>query len=199
VNVPDFGRESTDLRADGRVVCQRSIGSLFPECYLRLASDHPRNPTFWGAATGEVFRHGEEIDAKTEILAPTAATIGYEAQLWQMAGALRGSMDAAEYKHVVIGLIFLKYESDAFEEQHARLIADLAQGADPEDPNEYRAQNIFWVPPEVRWALLKAEVSKQPKIDWLVEDAIAGIERDTRRSRACCPWGPPTLPGSNLL
>jgi len=68
----------------------------------------------------------------------TGANIGYEAQLWQMADALRGSMDAAEYKHVVLGLIFLKYISDAFEEQHAKLIAEQASGADPEDPDTHR-------------------------------------------------------------
>ena len=73
----------------------------------------------------------------------SAATVGYEAQLWQMADALRGSMDAAEYKHVVLGLIFLKYISDAFEEQHAKLVADKQSGADPEDPDEYRAHSIF--------------------------------------------------------
>ena len=61
----------------------------------------------------------------------SGATVGYEAQLWQMADALRGSMDAAEYKHVVLGLIFLKYISDAFEEQHGKLVADEARGADP--------------------------------------------------------------------
>ena len=80
----------------------------------------------------------------------SAATVGYEAELWQMADALRGSMDAAEYKHVVLGLIFLKYISDAFEEQHAKLVADKQSGADPEDPDEYRAQSIFWVPPKAR-------------------------------------------------
>jgi len=79
------------------------------------------------------------------------ATVGYEAQLWQMADALRGSMDAAEYKHVCLGLLFLKYISDAFEEKHAARLAEKAQGADPEDPDEYRAQSIFWVPPEARW------------------------------------------------
>ncbi|RIH86106.1 type I restriction-modification system, M subunit [Meiothermus luteus] len=93
----------------------------------------------------------------------SSATVGYEAQLWQMADALRGSMDAAEYKHVVLGLIFLKYISDAFEEHHARLEAERAQGADPKDPDlpasrgqaggarqagEYRADNIFWLPLE---------------------------------------------------
>ena len=66
-------------------------------------------------------------------------------------------MDAAEYKHVVLGLIFLKYISDAFEEKHAALEAEKGSGADPEDPDEYRAVNIFWVPPEARWSKLKAE------------------------------------------
>jgi type I restriction-modification system DNA methylase subunit len=66
--------------------------------------------------------------------AENGATVGYEAKLWQMADALRGSMDAAEYKHVVLGLIFLKYISDAFEEQHARLHADKKKGADPKTP-----------------------------------------------------------------
>ena len=65
-----------------------------------------------------------------------------------MADALRGSMDAAEYKHVVLGLIFLKYISDAFKEMHARLECEVAEGADPEDADEYRAKNIFWVPRE---------------------------------------------------
>ncbi len=107
----------------------------------------------------------------------SAAKVGYEAQLWQMADALRGSMDAAEYKHVVLGLIFLKYISDAFQEARTRLEAEVGEGADPEDPDEYRAQNIFWVPVEARWALLKAQ-AKQPTIGRLVDDAMAGIERD---------------------
>jgi len=78
------------------------------------------------------------------------ANLGFESDLWRAADVLRSNMDAAEYKHVVLGLIFLKYISDAFEEQHARLEADSAQGADPEDPDEYRAVNIFWVPKEAR-------------------------------------------------
>ena len=76
------------------------------------------------------------------------ATLGFEAKLWQAADALRNNMDAAEYKHVVLGLIFLKYISDAFEAKHAELDANRGQGADPEDPDEYRASSIFWVPPE---------------------------------------------------
>src|SRR6266852_9944542 len=89
----------------------------------------------------------EKANGGFRSMSDTGANLGYEARLWQMADALRGSMDAAEYKHVVLGLLFLKYISDAFEEQHARLEAEKAQGADPEDPDEYRALNIFWVPP----------------------------------------------------
>ncbi len=107
----------------------------------------------------------------------TGATTGYEAECWQMADTLHGSMDAAEYKHVVLGLIFLKYISNAFEERHARLEGEKRQGADPEDPDEYRAENIFWVPPETRWTHLKAQ-AKQPTIGQLSDDAMAGIERD---------------------
>ena len=114
------------------------------------------------------------------------ANIGYEAQLWQMADALRGSMDAGEYKHVTLGLLFLKYISDAFEEQHARLEAEKKQGADPEDPDEYRALNIFWVPPEARWSHLKAQ-ARQVTIGQLVDDAMAGIERDNPALKGVLP------------
>jgi type I restriction enzyme M protein len=114
------------------------------------------------------------------------ANVGYEAELWQMADALRGSMDAAEYKHVVLGLIFLKYISDAFEEQHAKLEGQKAQGANPEDPDEYRALNIFWVPPEARWSHLKAQ-AKQPTIGQLVDDAMAGSERDNPSLKGVLP------------
>src|SRR5216110_3232327 len=81
-----------------------------------------------------------------------AGDLGFEAKLWQAADALRNNMDAAEYKHVVLGLIFLKYISDAFEAKHAELESQKAQGADPEHPDEYRAASIFWVPKEARWA-----------------------------------------------
>jgi len=114
------------------------------------------------------------------------ANVGYEAELWKMADALRGSMDAAEYKHVVLGLIFLKYISDAFEEEHAKLEAERKQGADPEDPDEYRALNIFWVPKEARWSRLKGQ-AKQPTIGQLVDDAMAGIERDNPSLKAVLP------------
>ena len=95
-------------------------------------------------ARGKPKKPQSDPDAK---LVAHGATTGHEAELWRMADTLRGSMDAAEYKHVVLGLIFLKYISDAFEERHSRLDAERSEGADPEDPDEYRAGNIFWVPP----------------------------------------------------
>ena len=114
------------------------------------------------------------------------ASTGYESDLWRMADALRGSMDAADYKHVVLGLIFLKYISDAFEEAYAKLEAERDQGADPEDPDEYRAQSIFWVPPEARWQHLRNQ-ARQPTIGRLVDDAMTAIERDNSALRDVLP------------
>ena len=99
-----------------------------------------------------------------------------ESELWSMADALRGSMDAAEYKHVVLGLIFLKYISDAFEERHAAVLAEWGEEA-AEDPDEYTAEAIFWVPPEARWTHLRAQ-ARQPTIGQTVDDAMVGVERD---------------------
>jgi type I restriction enzyme M protein len=84
--------------------------------------------------------------AKTKATTDTSSNSSFEAKLWAAADALRNNMDAAEYKHVVLGLIFLKYISDAFEAKHAELEAQKVQGANPEDPDEYRAASIFWVP-----------------------------------------------------
>jgi type I restriction enzyme M protein len=100
------------------------------------------------------------------------ATIGFEAKLWQAADNLRNNMDAAEYKHVVLGLIFLKYISDFFEEMHARLSAGEREyeGVNPEEQDEYRAENVFWVAKEARWSYLQAS-AKQPAIGKLIDDA----------------------------
>ena len=114
------------------------------------------------------------------------ATLGFEAKLWLAADKLRNNMDAAEYKHVVLGLIFLKYISDAFEEHYARLVAEQSKGADPEDPDEYRAQNIFWVPKEARWSHLQAN-AKQPTIGKIIDDAMVAIERDNKALKGVLP------------
>jgi type I restriction enzyme M protein len=116
----------------------------------------------------------------------TGAKLGFEAKLWAAADALRNNMDAAEYKHVVLGLIFLKYISDAFEAKHAELESQKKSGADPEDPDEYRAASIFWVPKEARWTQLKAN-APQPTIGTLVDDAMAAIERDNPSLKGVLP------------
>ena len=104
----------------------------------------------------------------------------YRSELWRMADALRGSMDVAEYKHIVLGLIFLKYISDAFEEAHAQLEKD--RYADPEDQDEYLADNIFRVPPEARWPHLKAQAC-QSTIGQLI-DTISNIQVGDEESRS---------------
>jgi type I restriction enzyme M protein len=119
------------------------------------------------------------------------ANLGFEAVLWEAACKLWGHLDAAEYKHVVLGMIFLKYISDAFEEQHAKLTKE--KGADPEDRDEYRAVNIFWVPPEARWKYLQSR-AKDALIGKLIDDAMVAIERDNSSLKAVLPkeytrWG----------
>ncbi len=115
-----------------------------------------------------------------------ASNASFEAQLWAAADALRNNMDAAEYKHVVLGLIFLKYISDAFEAKHKELEAQKKHGADPEDPDEYRGSSIFWVPKEARWTHLKAN-APQPNIGTLVDEAMAAIERDNPTLKGVLP------------
>jgi len=104
-------------------------------------------------------------------------TLGFEQTLWLAADKLRNNMDAAEYKHIVLGLIFLKYISDAFEERRVRLEAQKTEGADPEDPDEYRAENVFWVPKAARWETLQKN-AKQPTIGKAIDDAMDAVERD---------------------
>ena len=114
--------------------------------------------------------------------------------LWQAADKLRGSIDAAEYKHVVLGLIFLKYISDAFEARRATLAEELA-AEDIEGPraeallesrDEYTAENIFWVPPEARWGNIQNQ-GKQPNIANLIDDAMYAIERDNPKLKGKLP------------
>ncbi len=122
----------------------------------------------------------------------SAANLGFEAKLWLTADKLRNNMDAAEYKHVVLGLIFLKYISDTFEEHRAKLLAGATSktggyaGANAEDPDEYKAENVFWVPAEGRWSHLQAS-ARQPTIGKIVDDAMVAIERDNPRLKGVLP------------
>ena len=135
------------------------------------------------------------------------ANLGFEEKLWLAADKLRGHMDASEYKHVVLGLIFLKYISDAFEERRTWLLKEAADSKSDyyvkeskaryevaEDRDEYAAENIFWVPKDARWPHLQAK-AKQPTIGKLVDDAMAAIEKANPQLKGVLPkdYARPTL------
>ena len=110
-----------------------------------------------------------------------------EKTLWQAADKLRNNMDAAEYKHVVLGLIFLKYISDAFSELYTKLEAEKDQtGADPEDKDEYTAERVFYVPPSARWKWLQGR-AKLPTIGKDIDDAMDAIEKDNTSLKGVLP------------
>ncbi len=110
--------------------------------------------------------------------------LGFEAELFKAADKLRGNMEPSDYKHVALGLIFLKYISDAFESRHAELLAESAEAA--EDKDEYLADNIFWVPRDARWSHLKAN-AKRPEIGTLIDDAMRAIEKDNDSLKGVLP------------
>lgn len=112
------------------------------------------------------------------------ANLGFEADLFKAADKLRGNMEPSDYKHVALGLIFLKYISDAFEAKHKALMAEDAQAA--EDRDEYLADNVFWVPKEARWSHLQAN-AKQPTIGTLIDDAMRAIEKDNASLKGVLP------------
>ena len=109
-----------------------------------------------------------------------------EKKLWKAADKLRKNMDAAEYKHVVLGLIFLKYISDAFEEQYQKLVSQISEGADPEDKNEYTAEKVFYVPPSSRWKWIQGRATL-PTIGKDIDDAMDAIEKDNPSLRGVLP------------
>jgi type I restriction enzyme M protein len=112
------------------------------------------------------------------------ADIGFEKQIWEAADILRGNMDASEYKHVVLGLIFLKYISDKFEEHYQKLVGE-GDGFE-EDRDEYSAENIFFVPTEARWSVI-AEAARKPEIGTVIDEAMRSIERENKRLKDILP------------
>mgnify|MGYP000954249775 CR=1 FL=1 len=111
-------------------------------------------------------------------------TLGFEAEMFKAADKLRGNMEPSDYKHVALGLIFLKYISDAFEARHKALLADDPQAA--EDKDEYLADNVFWVPKEARWSYLQAN-AKLPTVGTLIDDAMRAIEKDNESLKGVLP------------
>jgi len=132
--------------------------------------------------------------------ANNGANLGFESKLWEMADKLRGHMDASEYKHVVLGLIFLKYISDAFQHKYDELAATRETDyTDPEDRDEYAADNIFWVPPEARWEQIQAQ-APQPTIGKVIDEAMTAIERENPSLKGVLPkdYSRPTLDKTRL-
>lgn len=111
-------------------------------------------------------------------------SLGFESELFKAADKLRGNMEPSDYKHVALGLIFLKYISDAFEAKRNELLAEDAQAA--EDKDEYLAENVFWVPKEARWSHLQAN-AKLPTIGTLIDDAMRAIEKDNESLKGVLP------------
>lgn len=135
-------------------------------------------------------RAGEVKPARAAVKAPTkpqkskGGDLGFEAELFKAADKLRGNMEPSDYKHVALGLIFLKHISDSFEAKRAELLADYPDGA--EDPDEYAADNIFWVPKEARWSHLQAS-AKQPGIGKLIDEAMIAIEKRNESLKGVLP------------
>ncbi len=195
-----YDQIQSNLKFEGKILPGRGRGgsvklpgfsdapSGAPDLFDQVDSDpsEPQAPMTKDSpkATAREPRPAKKPSAKEQ----STANIGFEAKLWLAADKLRNNMDAAEYKHVVLGLIFLKYISDTFEEHRAKLLAgegDYA-GANPEDPDEYKAENVFWVPADARWSHLQGS-AKQPTIGKTVDDAMVAIERDNPRLKGVLP------------
>jgi type I restriction enzyme M protein len=128
----------------------------------------------------------KQLDLGLNGVKSNGANLGFEEKMWAAADKLRNNMDAAEYKHIVLGLIFLKYISDAFIETYNELKSSADGLTDPEEIDEYRSRNIFWVPPEARWSYLQKN-AKQPTIGTLIDDAMDAIERDNASLKGVLP------------
>ncbi len=109
-----------------------------------------------------------------------------EKQLWKAADKLRKNIDAAEYKHVVLGLIFLKYISVSFEALYEKLLTEVDEGADPEDREEYKAENVFFVPADARWNFIVSK-AKDPLIGKIIDDAMDAIEKENASLKGVLP------------
>lgn len=167
-----YGAVKTALLADGRVTPGRGRGGS-----VSLAG-----------AAGATAAEAAPAQARDR---PTRSNgngkggdLGFEADLFKAADKLRGNMEPSDYKHVALGLIFLKHISDSFEAKRAELLADYPDGA--EDPDEYAAENVFWVPKEARWSHLQAN-AKQPSIGKMIDEAMIAIEKRNETLKGVLP------------
>lgn len=127
------------------------------------------------------------------------AELGFEAKLFTAADKLRNNMDAAEYKHVVLGLIFLKYVSDSFESRYNELVAGKDEGMEPEDPDEYLSENVFWVPEKARWKYISSN-ARSSDIGKVIDEAMIEIEHNNKSLKGTLPkdYARPSLDQAKL-
>ena len=168
LDIDDSGRRKADIIARLIASGEEPGGNDAQESEPRHESGRARNGR-------------EKASTRTN---DNGATTGYEAELWAMADKLRGNMEPSDYKHVALGLIFLKYISDAFEAKRAVLLTEAL--ADAEDPEEYLAENVFWVPKEARWSNLQAK-AKQTTIGKDIDNAMLAIESNNASLKGVLP------------
>nr|BAT29746.1 N-6 DNA methylase [Aureimonas sp. AU12] len=140
---------------------------------------------------GSTLSGATETDKSSPVVLPAklarngnGGDLGFEADLFKTADKLRGNMEPSDYKHIALGLIFLKHISDSFEAKRAELLADYPDGA--EDPDEYSAENVFWVPKEARWSHLQSN-AKQPSIGKMIDEAMIAIEKRNETLKGVLP------------
>ena len=158
------------LVAEGRVTPGRGRGGSVSLAGAIEAEAEPAASVAGGAKSARADGNG--------------GNLGFEADLFKAADKLRGNMEPSDYKHVALGLIFLKHISDSFEAKRAELLADYPDGA--EDPDEYAAENVFWVPKEARWSHLRAN-AKRPSIGKTIDEAMIAIEKRNESLKGVLP------------
>ncbi len=182
------------LDGTGKAVHGKTLLSTVRASYNEIPDEPAATPD--GAARNATPRRAASTMKTTSTTGRgrSAEPLGFETTLWAAADKLRGSMDSSEYKHVVLGLIFLKYIDDAFVERRAQLTSELAaagldeSAADEllESRDEYVAEGVFWVPPQARWSFLQ-ENAKQPEIGKLIDNAMDLVEMDNPSLRGVLP------------
>lgn len=164
-----------ELIAEGAVAPGRGRGGSVSLAATEMVAAAQKKPLAKSQATAAPDR----VNGKSR-----NGDLGFETELFKAADKLRGNMEPSDYKHVALGLIFLKHISDSFEAKRSALLAEA--GADPEDRDEYAADNVFWVPPLARWSHLQAN-AKQPSIGKMIDEAMIAIEKDNENLKGVLP------------
>jgi len=183
-----YDQVKAGLLADGTVVSGRGRGgsvSLKDAVHVDTSDEAPdHSPSAASVATAKAKRQATSAQPSRQKANGNGANLGFEAEMFKAADKLRGNMEPSDYKHVALGLIFLKYISDAFEAKRTVLLAEDEAAA--EDRDEYLADNVFWVPKDARWSHLQAN-ARLPTIGKLIDDAMLAIEADNETLKGVLP------------